>query len=131
MHNERTRSYKPLSLLEMVSGQSVITDSNSLGVNTTSSMVARRVETIGRSTPSSSATVFVSYDGRDQGRLGSSSGTTQSDSFGVVFSSGVTSTYQQSRNANGLSSCISFPVTSSRLLCMMSTDNTSVVTFPL
>ncbi|KAH3695670.1 hypothetical protein DPMN_083128, partial [Dreissena polymorpha] len=84
---------------------------------------------LGRSAPSSSATVFVSYDGCDQGMVGCSSGTTQSDSFGVVVSSGVTSTYQQSRNANGLSSCISFPVTSSRLLCMVSTDNTSVVTY--
>ncbi|KAH3734166.1 hypothetical protein DPMN_040606 [Dreissena polymorpha] len=113
----------------MVSGQSVITDSNSSRVNTTSSMVARRVDSLGRSSPSSAATIFVSYDGCDQRRVGCSSGTTQSDSFGVVVSSGVTSTYQQYRNANGLSSCISFPVTSSRLLCMVSTDNTSVVTY--
>ncbi|KAH3833795.1 hypothetical protein DPMN_107111 [Dreissena polymorpha] len=74
-------------------------------------------ETLGRSAPSSSATVFVSYDRREQGQVGCSSGTTQSDSFGVVVSSGVTSAYQQSRNASGISKCISFPVTSSRLLC--------------
>ncbi|KAH3747408.1 hypothetical protein DPMN_181834 [Dreissena polymorpha] len=37
--------------------------------------------------PSSCATIFVSYDGREQGRVGCSSGTTLSDSFRVVVSS--------------------------------------------
>ncbi|KAH3741580.1 hypothetical protein DPMN_048305 [Dreissena polymorpha] len=49
--------------------------------------------------------------------MGCSPGTSQSNSFRVVVSSGISPSYQQSRNASSISSCISFPVTSSRLLC--------------
>ncbi|KAH3820822.1 hypothetical protein DPMN_122571 [Dreissena polymorpha] len=107
----------PLSVLEMVSGQSVYKDSNLSRISTSSSMVARRGQSLGRSTPSSSATFFIPNYGCKQGRVGCSSGTTQSDNFRVVVSSGVTATYQQSRNASSFSSSISFPVTSSRLVC--------------
>ncbi|KAH3836116.1 hypothetical protein DPMN_109486 [Dreissena polymorpha] len=49
--------------------------------------------------------------------MGCSPGTSQSNSFRVVVSSGISPSYQQSRNASSISSCISFPVTSLRLLC--------------
>jgi len=107
----------PLSLLEMVSGQSVYKDSNLSRISTSSSVVARRGQSVGKSTPSSSATFFIPNHGCEQGRVGCSSGTTQSDNFRVVVSSGVSTTHQQSGNASSLSSSISFPVTSSRLLC--------------
>jgi hypothetical protein len=74
-------------------------------------------ETVGRSTPSSSTTVIISNNGCEQGRVGCSPGTSQSDNFRVVVSSGISPSYQQSRNASSISSCISFPITSSRLLC--------------
>ncbi|KAH3792229.1 hypothetical protein DPMN_145720 [Dreissena polymorpha] len=74
-------------------------------------------ETLSRSTTSSSATVITSNHGCKQGRMGCSPGTSQSISFRVVVSSGISSSYQQSRNASSISSCISFPVASSRLLC--------------
>ncbi|XP_052261354.1 protein jagged-1b-like [Dreissena polymorpha] len=57
-----------LSLLEMVSGEYVVADSNSSGVNTSSSVVARRGKSLGRSAPSSSATVCISNDGLEQRR---------------------------------------------------------------
>ncbi|KAH3730197.1 hypothetical protein DPMN_056178 [Dreissena polymorpha] len=97
----------------MVSGQSVIADCKSSGVNSSSYVVARRGGSLGRSASSFPATVFISNDKRELGRVGCSSGTTQSDSYRVVVSSEVTSTYQHARNANSLSSCISFSVTSS------------------
>ena len=106
-----------LSLLEMVSRQSINTDSNPSLLKVSSSVVARRGDSVGRSTPSSPATVIISNNGCEQGRVGCSPGTSQSDNFRVVVSSGISPSYQQSRNASSISSCISFPITSSRLLC--------------
>jgi len=105
-----------LSLLEMVSGQSAYTDSLPSVLSPPPSMVARRCDSwqeyrfFHRNLP------YISY-GCKQGMLGRSPGTIQPDNVWYVVSSGVSPAHQQSRNASSFSSCISFPITSSGLLC--------------
>ncbi|KAH3724274.1 hypothetical protein DPMN_050090 [Dreissena polymorpha] len=74
-------------------------------------------ETLGRSTASSPATFITSHNACEQGMLGRSPGTTQPDNLRIMVSSGISPAHQHSRNASSLSSCISFPITSSGLLC--------------
>ncbi|KAH3700419.1 hypothetical protein DPMN_075395 [Dreissena polymorpha] len=119
----------PLSVLEMVSGQSVYKDFNLSSTRTPSSVVTRRGQSLGRSTPSSSATFFIPNYGCEQGRVRCSSGTTQSDNFRVVVSSGVTATYQQCRNASSFLAVSHFQSRLGDSCVMVSTDNTSVVTY--
>ncbi|KAH3730187.1 hypothetical protein DPMN_056168 [Dreissena polymorpha] len=119
----------PHSLFGMVSGQSVIADSNSSGVNSSSSVVARREDSLGRSAPSFLATVFISNDGREQGRVGA-----HLEPLSLIVT-GLWSHQESHLHINTLEMRTVFLAVSlfqSHLrdsCAMVSTDNTSVVTY--
>ena len=106
----------PVISMGLVSGQSAGTDSHTTTLSAAPSMVAGRGDSSSWSAPPPLKTFLTPHNRCEQGRLGSSFGATQSDSFRHVVPSGVSCAHQQPGNESCLISSHQFPGTSSGLV---------------